>query len=81
MKFDGAQHFDVRVWHKSNALVRQWSASQVFAQSLPTRTRAPGESATYEVHWTPSAAGEYHAMACLPSSTHAAETVATVSAA
>jgi hypothetical protein len=80
VKFNDAQLLDVRARDRNNAQVWQWSAGQVLAQSLTTRTLAAGEPVTCLAHRKPSAPGEYHAMAYLTSSAHAAVAFTTVSA-
>jgi len=72
VRFNDAQQFDIRVWDANDSLVWRWGADQAFAQTVTTRTLAPGESATYVAHWSPSKAGSYHAMAYLTSSSHGA---------
>ena len=79
MQFRDAQQFDLRVWDANNAPVWQCGAEVVFAQSLTTRTLAPGDSVTYVAHWKPSAPGDYHAMAYLTSSSHDGVAFASVS--
>lgn len=80
VRFNDAQQFDIRVWDANEALVWRWGADQAFAQTVTTRTLAPGESATYVAHWSPPKTGSYHAMAYLTSSTHGAVAFANVSA-
>lgn len=80
VRFNDAQQFDVRVWDANDSLVWRWGADQAFAQSLTTRTLAPGESMTFVAHWKPASAGQYHAMAYLTSASHGAVAFANVSA-
>lgn len=72
LKFNDAQQYDIRVWDANDGLAWRWGADKGFAQMLTTRTLAAGESVTYVEHWTPKAAGKFHAMAYLTSSTHGA---------
>lgn len=78
--FNDAQQYDFRVWNEKNVQVWHWAADKGFAQMLTTRTLAPGESVSYVEHWPTPAAGTYHAMAYLTSSSHAAVAFTTLSA-
>lgn len=79
VEFRDAQQLDIRVWDRNNAQAWQWSAGQLFAQSLATRTLVAGDSVTDVAHCKPSAPAAYHAMGYFTSSSHGAVRFRTVS--
>jgi hypothetical protein len=77
LDFNSGQQYDFIVRSNADAVVWQWSAGMGFTQALTSRTLAPGETAAYTEHWTPTAKGSFAAQAVLTTSSSPRATAST----
>jgi len=71
--FASMQQYEFEIHEESGALVWAWSAEQMFAQMLSSRTLGPGERWTFVERWQPTVRGRLRARGMLASAGHETE--------